>query len=264
MGHLGTLDPLAEGVLPVAIGSARRLIRFFKTDKVYIATIRLGLTTDTDDIEGETVSTTDAGSLTRDGIDDALNGFIGEIEQVPPRYSAAMSGGVRAYKRARMGDDFDLKPRTVLVRDIVINDWNSPDLLVRFTVSQGTYIRSIARDLGEILGVGGCLAALKRESDGPFHSDNAVDVVDLEKEGVPGIEERLLPPDFILDGWERVELNDERQIAFSQGKILSDIELPRENAEEYFAVYDTEGFVGVGERVADGGLKAYKVIRTTD
>ena len=175
-----------------------------------------------------------------------------------------LSGGVRAFKRARKGDDFDLKPRTVYVRDAVIDDWNSPNLLVRFTVSQGTYIRSIARDLGEVLGVGGCLAALKRESDGPFHSDNAVDAVDLEKEGVPGIEKRLLPPDFILDGWAKIELNDEQQIAFSQGKILSDIELPREKAEEYFAVYDTEGFVGVGERAADGGLKAYKVIRTTD
>ncbi len=261
---MGTLDPLAEGVLPVAIGSARRLIRFFKTDKVYIATIRLGLMTDTDDIQGETVSTTDAGSLTRDEIGNALSGFIGEIEQVPPRYSAAMSGGVRAYKRARKGDDFDLKPRVVFVRDAVIDDWDSPDLLLRFMVSQGTYIRSIARDLGEVLGVGGCLAALKRESDGPFHSDNAVDVADLEKEGVPGIEKRLLPPDFILDGWERVELNDEQQIAFSQGKILNDIELPREQAEEYFAVYDTEGFIGVGEVVDDGGLKAYKVIRTTD
>ena len=264
MGHLGTLDPLAEGVLPVAIGSARRLIRFFKADKVYIATIRLGLKTDTDDIQGETVSTTDAGSLTRDELDDALNGFIGEIEQVPPRYSAAMSSGVRAYKRARKGDDFDLKPRTVFVRDAEIDDWNSPDLLVRFTVSQGTYIRSIARDLGEVLGVGGCLAVLKRESDGPFHSDNAVDVVVLVKEGVTGIEDRLLPPDFILDGWGKVDLNDEQQTAFSQGKILNDVELPREKAEEYFAVYDTESFVGVGERVADGGLKAYKVIRTTD
>ena len=264
MGHLGTLDPLAEGVLPVAIGSARRLIRFFKADKVYIATIRFGLTTDTDDIQGETVSTTDAGSLSRDQLDDALNGFIGEIEQVPPKYSAAMSGGVRAYKRARKGDDFDLKPRVVFVRDAVISNWNSPDLMVRFTVSQGTYIRSIARDLGEVLGVGGCLAALKRESDGPFHSDNAVGVLDLEKEGLPGIENMLLPPEFILDGWEKVELNDEQETAFSQGKILSDIELPCRKAEEYFAVYDTESFVGVGERVGDSGLKAYKVIRTTD
>jgi len=89
-------------------------------------------------------------------------------------------------------------------------------------------------------------------------------VVDLEKGGVQGIEDMLLQPDFILDGWEKVELNDEQETAFSQGRILSDIQLPRGKAEEYFAVYDVGGFIGVGERVGDSGLKAYKVIRTTD
>lgn len=261
MGHLGTLDPVAEGVLPIAIGSATRLIRFFKANKIYLAKIRFGMTTDTDDIQGETLSEGDTSGLTEERISDALERFTGIIEQVPPRFSAAMSDGVRAYKRARKGEDFSLKPKNVFILKGEIISWDTPNLDVRFTVGPGTYIRSIARDIGESLGVGGCLAALVREADGSFLVSEAVDISVLEKEGVEGIRAKLMPPDFILEGWPRVELNRDGEISFMHGKILSDIELPAESMEGYYAVYGTGGFIGVGVESKDGRLKANRVIK---
>jgi tRNA pseudouridine55 synthase len=263
IGHMGTLDPVAEGVLPVAIGSARRLIRFFKADKVYSATIRLGLATDTDDIQGETIRQCEATGLTERIIRQTLDGFVGKIKQVPPRYSAALSDGVRAYRRARRGENFYLEPRTVTVRSAEITGWDAPDLIVRLVVGPGTYVRSIARDLGEALGTGGCVASLKREADGPFLASDSTGIAELEQEGVDGIEGHLLKPDFILDGWPRVDLSTEDGVEFCRGKFLPGVGLPAETVDGFLAIYDPHGFIGVGMKDPDGSLKPYRVIRTT-
>jgi tRNA pseudouridine55 synthase len=264
LGHLGTLDPLAEGVLPVALGAARKLISLFKADKTYWASIRLGLTTDTDDIQGLAIRNADVSQLDEATISTALTEFVGDIEQVPPKFSAVSTQGRKAYKRAREGEEFNLKPRRVRVVSIEMLAWNTPDLELRMAVGPGTYIRSFARDIGERLSVGGCVATLKREADGPFLVDNTVTIDELEQGGVDGILRNLLPPDYILGAYRRVDLSVDEGAAFSLGKQVSGIEFPTEGGTGYIRVYDPDGFIGMGVMSQQGALKPYKVIRKVD
>lgn len=175
VGHGGTLDPLAEGVLPVAVGSACRLLRFLPQDKTYVAEILLGQQTTTDDIEGDTIKTGDATSVTVEQIKAALENFQGEIDQVPPIYSAIHVNGKRAYDLARAGNTaVEIKPRRVTISKLELLDIDLPIVKARISCSSGTYIRSIARDLGETLGCCGCLKSLVREQAGLFWLDNSL------------------------------------------------------------------------------------------
>jgi tRNA pseudouridine55 synthase len=261
LGHLGTLDPLAEGVLPVAVGSARRLIRFYSPMKIYLATIRLGHATDTDDLQGSVIRQADASNLLEARILEALEDFEGIIEQVPPKYSAVSSGGIKAYKRARASEDFDIPAKEVTVNRIEIIRWLPPQLDLRLDVGPGTYIRSIARDLGEKLGVGGCVAALKRESDGPFKADDGVRIEELENLDFDGIRSRMLPPDYILGSFGRVDLSGDDPESFCAGKIIGDVDLPGFAEAGELKVYDSGGFIGVGVLLPNRSLKAVRVIR---
>jgi tRNA pseudouridine55 synthase len=164
VGHGGTLDPLASGVLPIAVGSATRLLQYLPTDKVYAATIRLGLQTSTDDLEGDVLQIRDVSPLTRSQLWDALQPFLGKIQQVPPAYSAIQVQGQRLYHLARQGKTVDVPMREVEIFQIDLLDWQ-PDvaeLTVRIACGSGTYIRAIARDFGTALGCGGTLAQLIR------------------------------------------------------------------------------------------------------
>lgn len=168
VGHGGTLDPAATGVLPIALGQATRLLQYLPVDKAYLGRVRLGLTTATDDLEGEVLSHQDASGVTREAVEAALSDFIGTIDQIPPRYSAIQVEGQRLYDRARKGEAFEVPLRTVRVKSIEVVDWipglggRSPEVELSIACGPGTYIRSIARDLGAALGVGGTLASLIR------------------------------------------------------------------------------------------------------
>lgn len=172
VGHGGTLDPAATGVLPMAVGSATRLLQYLPEDKAYRGRVRLGLTTTTDDLEGEVLTQRDASAITLAEVEARLASFLGWIEQIPPRYSAIQVEGRRLYDRARRGEDFEVPQRTVRVDSIEILDWQAgepdsegrsyPELELAIACGPGTYIRSIARDLGAALGVGGTLASLIR------------------------------------------------------------------------------------------------------
>ena len=175
IGHGGTLDPLAEGVLPIAVGSACRLLRFLPHDKVYLAGILFGQTSDTDDIEGKVVATTtEFEQPTLSEIEVALKPFYGTIMQRPPLYSAIHQQGKRLYELAREGKNPEIAEREVVINSIDVIDYSYPLLQVRISCGGGTYIRSIARDLGEALGCGGCLQSLVREKSGPFEIAKAV------------------------------------------------------------------------------------------
>ncbi len=177
IGHAGTLDPAATGVLPLGIGSACRLLRFLPHDKTYVAEILFGRTTSTDDIGGETLSTADEVPRQCDEILAHLDVFRGEIEQVPPMVSAIHVGGERLYKLAREGRAPEVVPsRQVTVYSIEFICYNAPVLCLRIHCSGGTYIRSIARDLGQRLGCGGCLSSLIREQAGRFLLKDAIDI----------------------------------------------------------------------------------------
>jgi tRNA pseudouridine55 synthase len=175
VGHLGTLDPFADGLLVLVVGRATRLARFASGwRKEYRGTMRLGVATTTDDITGAPVATSDAWrALDRSAVDAALAGRTGSMWQRPPAHSAVKVAGERAYRRARRGEAVELAARPVEIEALVLEDWTPPDLRFRATVSAGTYVRSIARDVGEALGCGAHLVALTRTAVGPYRLEDA-------------------------------------------------------------------------------------------
>jgi tRNA pseudouridine55 synthase len=179
VGHGGTLDPMATGVLPVALGKACRLLQFLPGDKTYLAEILLGTSTDTDDIEGEVLAESDR-LPSAPAVVEALSGFIGTLAQVPPTVSAVHVGGERLYKLAREGRAPENVPaRQVVVHSIEILDVALPVVQARIACGAGTYIRAIARDLGQRLGCGACLRSLRRERAGPFAIAEAIPLDEL-------------------------------------------------------------------------------------
>jgi len=182
VGHGGTLDPAATGVLPIALGRATRLLQFLRQDKAYRAIARFGLTTTTDDLEGDILTQTPAAHLTRDQVEALLPKFLGTIQQVPPAYSAIQVGGQRLYDLARAGIEVEVPVRTVEVYSIELLDWrpgNAPEAELAIACGAGTYIRSIARDLGSLLGPGGTLAKLIRTQSHGFDLANSLTLEDL-------------------------------------------------------------------------------------
>jgi tRNA pseudouridine55 synthase len=179
VGHAGTLDPMATGLLVLGVGAATRLLGHLSgSDKTYDATVRLGQTTVTDDREGEVTATTSAAGVSEDAVRAALAGQVGALQQVPSSVSAVKVGGRRSYDRVRAGEEFELGPRWVTVHRIDVHRMGRPtadlvDVDVTVACSTGTYIRAIARDVGALLGVGGHLIALRRTASGPFTTGDA-------------------------------------------------------------------------------------------
>nr|WP_231848259.1 tRNA pseudouridine(55) synthase TruB [Gloeobacter violaceus] len=184
IGHGGTLDPAATGVLPVAVGRATRLLRFLSEGKVYRATVRFGLSTDTDDLEGNILADAGAADLDLGRVQVHLQAFRGTISQVPPRYSAIHQEGERLYDLARRGVAIaEIAPRTVEIQALTVLDWypgHYPELQIEIACSTGTYIRSIARDLGTALGTGATLARLLRTRSGPFALEASLPLAAVE------------------------------------------------------------------------------------
>ncbi|WP_455402994.1 tRNA pseudouridine(55) synthase TruB [Streptomyces bambusae] len=192
VGHAGTLDPMATGVLVLGVEKATKLLGHLAlTEKEYLGTIRLGQNTLTDDAEGDITSSTDASRVTRDAVDAGIAKLTGEIMQVPSKVSAIKIDGVRSYKRAREGEEFEIPARPVTISSFQVYDMRDAeaadgtkvvDLVVSVVCSSGTYIRAIARDLGADLGVGGHLTALRRTRVGPYKLDRARTLDQLQEE----------------------------------------------------------------------------------
>ncbi|MFE5209680.1 tRNA pseudouridine(55) synthase TruB [Streptomyces sp. NPDC056600] len=192
VGHAGTLDPMATGVLVLGVERATKLLGHLAlTEKEYLGTVRLGQTTVTDDAEGDITASADASGVTREAIDKGVAELTGRIMQVPSKVSAIKINGVRSYKRAREGEEFDIPARPVTVSSFVVHDVREAvaedgtpvtDLVVSVVCSSGTYIRALARDLGAGLGVGGHLTALRRTRVGPYKIDTARTLDQLQKE----------------------------------------------------------------------------------
>ena len=176
VGHAGTLDPLATGVLIVCTGKATKRIEELQSGtKEYLATIRLGATTPSYDLEKPIDATYPTEHITRDMVEHVLERFKGTIEQIPPTFSACKIDGKRAYKMARKGDEVELKPKTLVIDDIGLMDCNMPDITIRVVCSKGTYIRALARDIGKALESGGHLIALRRTRVGDFKAEDCLD-----------------------------------------------------------------------------------------
>ena len=183
VGHAGTLDPMATGLLIILVArpATRLQAACMHLPKTYEATLRLGETTPSYDTETEVVKRTDPSGITRADIDEARESFLGPIEQVPPMYSAVRVDGERLYEKARRGETVDRPPRQVRVDRFELMEWASPDLTVRIECSKGTYIRALARDLGETLGVGAHLTALRRTDIAAFSVDDSWTLATLEE-----------------------------------------------------------------------------------
>ncbi len=213
VGHAGTLDPLATGVLPVAVGDATRLIdALVDASKRYTAEVTLGAETETDDAEGEVVARANAAGVTREQVAAALGRFVGRQWQTPPAYSAIKRAGVPAYRSARKGETPELEPRQVVAHALTLVAYEAGRCVIDIRCGKGYYVRALARDLGRALGVYGHVSALRRTAVGPFTIDRAVTLSDavgrLERRDVAAL---LHAPDAVLVGWPAVIL-DEREV----------------------------------------------------
>jgi tRNA pseudouridine55 synthase len=208
-GHTGTLDPRASGVLVILIGPAVRLSEYVSaSDKRYQATIRLGSSTDTFDDEGTVLQSASPDSITEEQFETALNGFIGEITQVPPPYSAVHVKGRRAYDMAREGEEVNLEPRTINVYSLDLLEWAPPEAVIDVFCSSGTYVRSLANDIGKTLGCGAHLVGLRRTKSGRFTLRDATPLRRLQESFTSGTwYKNLIPAAEALGEWPMVELD---------------------------------------------------------
>ncbi|TAK56393.1 MAG: tRNA pseudouridine(55) synthase TruB [Dehalococcoidia bacterium] len=260
VGHAGTLDPLASGVLPVAFGHATRLIEYLDDElKVYRAGVRFGIATDTYDAEGRVTATADASSVTAADVETALAAFVGDVEQTPPVYSALKVAGRPLYRYAREGAEIEVAARVVHVERVELLACEGGVAQIEVRCGKGTYIRSIAHDLGAALGCGAHLAALERRRSGGFGIDEARAPDDLaELAGAGRLDEAVLAPDraverrpaAILGGGRSVDARTGRDVAF---EAAAGVELCR--------AYSVEGaFLGVLKRAGEARWHPEKVI----
>lgn len=245
VGHAGTLDPMAEGVLILALGKATRLLEYLTaSDKRYRATVRLGLTTDTYDLEGEVVERLSLpGDVTTESVGNLLSTrYTGQILQQPPIYSALKVGGKSAHARARAGEEVKLDPRPVTIYSIGLLAFDPPDLTLEVHCGPGTYVRSLAHDLGQALGCGAALAALTRLASGSFHVDGAVSLETFEAGfGDDTWRDHLLPADLALDGTPQVHLDEDGFSRVRNGQFL-----PAPDATGLARAYASDGrFIAV-------------------
>jgi tRNA pseudouridine55 synthase len=224
VGHGGTLDPLATGVLPIALGEATKLAgRMLDSDKVYDFTIGFGVETDTLDLEGKAIATSDVRPSLAE-IEAVLPRFTGPIEQVPPAYSALKVDGERAYDLARAGEEVKLASRAVKIHDLTIQGHDADSVTLRAHVSKGTYIRSLARDIAQALGTVGHVTMLRRVKAGPFTLDSAISLDKLD-EAAKGrsLEQLLLPLRAGLDDIPALSLTPDQAGLLRQGQVLAGI-----------------------------------------
>lgn len=219
IGHTGTLDPFAEGVLPICIGKATRLIEYLDDDKAYIGTVQLGKSTSTYDTEGEIVKTSDK-KISKEEIEIALQQFRGKFQQLPPIYSAIKVNGKKLYEYARKGEDVEIKPRDVEIFKLEIVDFDEENQTVDLHIecSKGTYIRSIANDLGNVLGCYGHLIKLVRTKAGKFELANSFKLDELESK--ENVSNNMIYPLEYLD-YPKYSLNENEKQKVSNGMSIN-------------------------------------------
>jgi tRNA pseudouridine55 synthase len=249
VGHAGTLDPDATGVLPVLLGEATKLMAYLTDhDKEYRAVVRFGVRTDTQDLSGRVLSESPVPSLTRDTVAAAARAFVGRIRQTPPMYSALHHEGRRLYELARAGVEVPREPREVVVHAIEVEDVSAAGATLRVVCGKGTYVRTLAADLGDALGVGAAIERLTRLRVGGFTTDDAVTWDLLEHADAASLRARVVPPEAALAGWPEARLDAARAEAFRHGQAVESGAI----AAGLARVHDGDGtLIGVG--AVDGG-----------
>ena len=251
IGHGGTLDPMATGVLPVFVGRATRGVEFFEhAVKTYEAVLQLGITTDTEDISGEVLEKRTV-SITKEQFLAALEDFRGEIQQIPPMYSAIKINGQKLCDLARKGREVERKPRTITIHKLECTDFSGDTARLTVTCSKGTYIRTLCKDIGEQLGCGGCMAALRRIGAGAYTIEEAVPLAQLVESEDP--ERYLWPVDTMFAAYPSVTLTEKQTLRCRNGNSFT-IDLP----DGTYRVYSPKGDFLALSKVESGIMSTIK------
>lgn len=257
-GHTGTLDPLATGLLPVCLGEATKFSqRLLDSGKIYQCVVKLGETTSTGDGEGEILSSRYV-DVSRAQVEKALSCLIGDVSQVPPMYSALKHQGKPLYAYARQGKLLERAPRTVRIETLDLDDIAGQDIKITIHCSKGTYIRVVAEDLGQLLGCGAHLKALRRTQVGAFHLHNALTLQYLETLNLEQRDARLLPVDSLLQELPRILLDDGNCRDFLQGNVVLHTTLSLGGMARIYDMKQT--LIGLGEITADGKIKPKRLL----
>lgn len=262
-GHTGALDPMATGVLPICFGDATKFSQYLlDADKAYEATLCLGSVTDTGDAEGEIIDRRDASSVTRALFESALEPFRGEIEQIPPMYSALKRDGQPLYKLARQGIEVERQSRTIQIFKLECLEFVSGEAAqarIAVRCSKGTYIRTLAEDIGASLGCGAHLTALRRTAAGPFGIDQAVTMTEVEAAG-QALSEKLLPIDAGLDGFDLCQVDEKESEKLLQGQSIKVSNGPKNGIVRVACT--SGGFIGLATASEGGVLSPLRMIAT--
>ncbi len=258
-GHTGTLDPFATGLLPVALGEATKFSgHLIDADKTYLATMQLGITTTTGDLEGEVTSVRPVNVNTA-AIDAALGAFCGDIEQVPPMYSALKRDGKPLYEYARAGVTLERAARPVTIHSLVLIAAEGDRVQFRVDCSKGTYIRTLAEDIGERLGCGAHLIALRRERSGPFSLDGAVTLAEIEALPLEGRDALLRPVDALIGHLPRVDVDSTQAARLRLGQKLA-MRMLGLSVEGLYRVYDEQGALTGLVQAIDGAVRPERLV----
>lgn len=256
VGHTGTLDPMATGVLPVCIGNATKVADMLTlSDKRYIAELVLGRTTDTQDADGKVLTECEV-NCTEEEIRAAVMSFVGEFEQVPPMYSAIKQNGKKLYELARQGIEVERKSRRITIHSIDILKIDGNHVTIDVSCSKGTYIRTLCEDIGKKLGVGAYMNTLRRTKTGPFSIEESYTVEDVEKLKENGqLESVMIPVDRMFEEYPKITLNSKQVKSVTNGMAMT----YRGGAEgQTYRVYDENGKFLCISKITDGRLKLEK------
>ncbi|MCT8976813.1 tRNA pseudouridine(55) synthase TruB [Clostridium sp. CX1] len=258
VGHTGTLDPEASGVLPICIGRATKLVDYIMNDyKIYKVELKLGITTDTYDREGQILKTKEV-NLPIEEVEDCIKSFQGEIDQIPPMYSALKVNGERLYSLARKGIEIERKPRKISIYDIEILEMNLPNINFLVKCSKGTYIRSLCYDIGEKLNCGGTMWNLQRVQTGNFSISDSVELEELSNDNIQGY---LISMDKALESYPKIIVDERYEKLIFNGVTIKDPNmLDKIEKDKLYRVYIEENeFIGIGKK-SDFGFKMEKLL----
>ena len=251
VGHAGTLDPEASGVLPVCIGKATKAIDYIMGDfKIYETELKLGVITDTYDREGKILRESEV-NVSKEEIIQVINSFVGEIKQVPPMYSALKVNGKKLYELARAGIEIEREARPITIYDIEITEIEIPYVKFRVKCSKGTYIRSLCYDIGERLLCGGMMWNLQRTATGQFHIEDTINIVDLNEENINGY---IMPIETIFKKNTKITIEDRFVKFLLNGVVVKDRALTCKFEEDtIYSIYNNDNdFIGIADKSIEG------------
>jgi tRNA pseudouridine55 synthase len=263
-GHTGSLDPLATGLLPLCFGDATKLSAYLlDADKHYQVKVTLGVKTTTADAEGDVLETHSTEGVQESAVREACEGFIGDIDQLPPMYSAIKHKGERLYNLARKGIEVEREPRRIHIFSLDMTHWGLPEFSLDVHCSKGTYVRTLAEDIGEELGCGAHVSGLRRTGVGPYDAQGMVTIEQLEaaaEQGLSAMDELLLPMESALAHWPEVRLSDDAAYYIKMGQAVL---APQAPTEGWVRICGKDGrFIGIGSILDDGKVQPKRLLQS--